>query len=305
MAKGFDNFLEWATAPKIAAGILATGFVLVSSAAFLKSGIAGIKKEAKMVDAKETITVINNEIFKEVYGDYEEYVSLVAKAIDESDMNNSSMEVYVAYQTMLDNGWLSYGDTFTKEDPEIEPTGNIGITVPAGQGMCRNIAFNLFKVFDALGYDAGVVYGYAYEDVVTGDDLHGVTYVREGNHLFLYDPMNNTIFLKDPLGRFISIDDDSFKFAPSMFLDRELNAVASNEVYLYIGEDYSSNVTYRTRRRRAREKVEKLGYYYSIYEYRYLREYEKSIVDSLDSYSEDVKRLLKERGESAVEIKFE
>lgn len=299
------NFIDWFTDPRTVGSILASGVVLISSVALLSSGIKDIKEDNKKEESKQTATLINNEIFEEVYGDYEEYISLIAKAIQDSDMNNSSMEAYVAYQNMQDKGWISYGTEFEREVSLVEPTGNLGVLVPAGQGVCRNVAFNLFKVLDKLGYDAGVVYGKTYvENEAPDDTYHALTYVHEGNHLFLYDPMNKTIFLRDVLGRFISIDDERYTFTPLMFLDQEANVLADNEVYLFLGEDYGSYVTYITRRKKAQDKVDKLGYYYLIYEIQYLKDYEKSIVDSLDSYSEEVNRILKEHGEEAVELKF-
>lgn len=303
MARDNDPILP--ISPKSCLAILLSGCLAVVSGKFVSDALKEMKESNENKKSTETATLINNEVFKEVYVDYDKYIELIGGAIKESDMNNSSMEVYVAYQNMQDNGWISLGTEFNYATPAIEPTGNLGISIPTGEGVCRNQAFNLFKVFNALGYESGVVYGNLFgEEIDEEDNIHAVTYVKEDGHLYLYDPTNKTIFLRDVLGRYISIDDENCRFKPNIFIDQEFNPMSADSVFKYLKEDYGSIVTYDTRRSRAQAKVDELGYYYAIYEAKYLIPYEKKIVDDLDYYTEEVNRILKEHGESAVKLEF-
>lgn len=303
MARDNDPILP--ISPKSFFTLFLSGCLVLTSGKFIKDAIVEMKNSENNKDRTKTATLINNEVFKEVYVDYNKYIELIGEAIKQSDMNNSSMEVYVAYQNMQDNGWISLGTEFNYSDPVLEPVGNMGITIPTGEGVCRNQAFNLFKVYDALGYECGVVYGNLYEDKVnTDENAHALVYVKEEGHLYLYDPTNKTIFLRDILGRYISIDDENCKFKPNIFIDQEFNPISSDSVFKYLKEDYGSIVTYDTRRSRAQAKVDALGYYYAIYEAKYLTAYERQIAEDLASYTEEVNRILNEHGESAVELKI-
>ena len=304
MSKKRENGgVHWTTYPKAVGGIIAGGFILISSTVMIGNGINEGRSMRATQEYHETATLINNEVFKEAYQNYDKYIELIAQAIKDSDMNNSSMEVFVAYTNMEENGWISLGDKFTYRDSDFEPTGNLGISVVLGEGVCRNQAFNLFKVFDSLGYDSGVVYGNIYKDIPSDDNPHAVTYVRDGKHIFLYDPTNKTIFLRDVWGHFISIDDKDVKFNPDMYVDNEFNRFDDNlGVYTYFGEDYGSIITYDTRRTRAQEKVDELGDYYKEYEEAYLEYYEEQIAEEKDQYDAVVNKILSLKGEEVIEI---
>lgn len=299
MSKKKENTgVRWVAYPQAVGGLLAGGFILVSSAFLVGNMIKEENETKKFQNSYEVATLINDEIFKEAYTNYDEYIDLIAKAVKNSDMNNSSMEVFVAYKNMEENGWISLGDKFTYKDPSFEPLGNAGISVVFGEGVCRNQAFNLFKVFDSLGYESGVVYGNIYTDKPSDENGHAVAYVKDGNHLYLYDPTNKTIFLRDFWGHFVSIDDENIKFYPDMFVDNKFNQLGDNlGVYTYFGEDYGSKVTYRTRRRKAQEKLDGLGDYYKEYEEAYLQYYEELIALEKYEYDSIVEQILAEREE--------
>lgn len=291
--------------PKAIGGILASGFLVISSTVFAINTLGEGKDIKDAKEYHETATLVNNEVFKEAYSDYERYIELIARAIKWTDMDNSSMEVFVAYKNMEENGWISLGDKFTYGDPDFEPIGNAGISVVLGEGVCRNQAFNLFKVFDSLGYESGVVYGNVYSSIPSDENPHAVTYVKDGKHVFLYDPTNKTVFLRDVWGHFISIDDENVKFNPSMFMDNQFNCLESNmPVHTYFGEDYGSLITYDTRRSRAQQKVDELEDYYENYERAYLEYYEKQIAAEKDRYDDIVEQILSSRNEEVVEIKL-
>ncbi|MDE5631056.1 MAG: hypothetical protein K2I70_05595 [Bacilli bacterium] len=303
MAK--KNNVCWYNYPKFIGGLIASGFVVVTSSVFVIKGIDDIVTTRNNQEYYETATLINNQVFEEAYGNYDKYIELIAKAIKESDMNNSSMEVFVAYTNMEKNGWISLGDKFEYGDPDFEPIGNMGISVVLGEGVCRNQAFNLFKVFDSLGYESGVLYGNIYSSLPSDENPHAVTYVRDGKKVFLYDPTNKTVFLRDVWGHFISIDDENIKFNPSMYIDNQFNCLKDNmPVHMYFGEDYGSYITYDTRRTRAQQKVDELGDYYKEYEEAYLEYYEKQIALEKDRYDEIIDQILSVRDEEVVEVKI-
>ncbi len=304
MAKRKKGVANWLLPLDKVLGIVVGGFVVISASSQIKDSVEEINQAQDAVEAVEVETLINNEIFEEVYTDYDEYVDLIGKAIEESDMNNSSMEAFVAYTNMEKNGWISWGKEFNYGVPEIEPIGNMGISIPTGTGVCRNEAFNMYRVFNSLGYECGVVGGNLYRHRPTEENGHALVYVVDGKHLYLYDPTNNTIFLKDVLGRYICIDDEELKFYPTLCINGKMNLVFFNEIFASIKEDYGSRITYDTRRDRAQDKIDELGNYYALYEIMYLLPYEKRIVDDLDTYSDIVDQILNDRGEEAVELKF-
>lgn len=306
MSKGSKKSkMHWTVYPKAFGGLIASGFVVLSSSFFIGNSIKEANDTRESQEYHETATLINNEVFKEAYGNYDKYIELIAQAIKNSDMNNSSMEVFVAYTNMEENGWISLGDKFEYGDSDFEPIGNLGISVVLGEGVCRNQAFNLFKVFDSLGYESGVLYGHAYSTIPSDENPHAVTYVRDGKHVFLYDPTNKTVFLRDVWGHFISIDDENVKFNPSMFIDNQFNCLESNmPVHTYFGEDYGSIITYDTRRARAQQKVDDLGDYYAAYESDYLKYYEEQIAQEKEYYDQIVEQILEVRNEEVVEVKI-
>ena len=304
--KSERNGIHWTTYPKAVGGIIAGGFILISSTVMIGNGINEGRSMRATQEYHETATLINNEVFKEAYKNYDKYIELIAQAIKNTDMNNSSMEVFVAYMNMEENGWISLGDKFTYGDSDFEPTGNLGISVVLGEGVCRNQAFNLFKVFDSLGYESGVVYGNLYSDIPSDENPHAVTYVRDGKHIFLYDPTNKTVYLRDVWGHFISIDNEDLKFNPDMFVDNQFNQLGNNlGVYTYFGEDYGSIITYDTRRVRAQAKVDELGDYYKEYEETYLKYYEEQIEQEKDQYDQIVDQILSLKNEEVIEIKID
>lgn len=299
------NKIHWYDYSKTIGGIVASGFVVLTSSFFIGHTIEEANAVENSKEYHETATLINNEVFKEAYDAYNKYIELIAQAIKNSDMNNSSMEVFVAYKNMEENGWISLGDEFNYGTSDFEPIGNMGISVVLGEGVCRNQTFNLFKVFDSLGYESGVLYGHVYSDVPSDENPHAVTFVRDGKKVFLYDPTNKTVFLRDVWGHFLSIDDENIKFNPSMYIDNQFNYLEDNlPVHLYFGEDYGSKITYDTRRNRAQQKVDELGDYYAIYEAVYLKHYEEQIAAEKEQYDAIVEQILSTKGEEAVQVKI-
>lgn len=303
MSKKEKDRKEWIIPPRAAATVLVVQLAIMSSLYTIIRCGQDIKGTKDNQEYQKTATLINNEVFKEAYGSYDTYIDLIAEEINNTNMNNSSMGVFVAYTTLEKNGWISLGDKFTFGDPDFEPIGNPGISVVLGEGVCRNEAFNFFKVLDSLDYDCGIVYGELYEKLPSDGSGHAVTYVKDGKHLILYDPTNKTIFLRDVWGRFISIDNKDLKFNPSIYLDSEFNQLGDNlDVYFYIGEDYGSYITYDTRRTKAEEEVKEYYDYYQEYEQIYLLPYEEQIAEEKDKYDTIVQKILSSKNEKTIVI---
>lgn len=264
---------------KNAASLLLSGALLLTSSGFV---ISALRKEAEMTAQKETVIaamIANEKAFSEQYVSYDKYIELIKQEIIDTEMHTSAMDVFAAYCLLQNNGLISLGDEFSFGVADYEITGNMGISVITGKSVCRNQAYNLYRLFEALGYETSVSYGELYTtDFISGNNNHAVTCVHENGIYYLFDPTNNTIFLRTALGQFKSMDRENEKFYPSPYGDEIFSTLSDNAgLHVYFGDDYGSIVTFQTRREKSETKAKQSTGYYADFETKYLEEIEKEI----------------------------
>ncbi len=263
-----------------------SGVVLLTSYGFI---VSSINKSEEMNSEKNAVVqtmLRNEEIFSEQYASYDEYINLIKDEIVNTEMHTSAMDVFAAYSLLQHNGLISLGDDFDFGVADYEVFGNLGMSVITGKSVCRNQAYNLYRVFQALGYDASVSYGELYStNFISGTNNHAVTCVCENGTYYLFDPTNKTIFMRSALGQFISIDCEDDKFYPSPYGDEIFLTLSDNAgLHVYFADDYGSKVTYTTRRKISEKKAEEHAQYYADYENDYLLEIEEQIDADLREY---------------------
>lgn len=268
--------------------LLLGGVILLTSTGFIASAL---KKSAEMDSEKVTIietTIRNEELFSEQYDSYGKYIDLIKQEIEATGMHTKAMDVFEAYQLLQNNGLISLGDEFEFGTADYELTGNLGISVITGKSVCRNQSYNLYRVFEALGYDTTVSFGELYSTTFTsGKSNHAVTCVKEDGIYYLFDPTNNTIFLRTALGQFKSIDDEEDKFFPSPYSDEIFSNLDDNAgLHVYMGDDYGSKVTFKTRRNASKNKALEHLEYYTNFESEYLQDIEEEIDSDFREYFE-------------------
>lgn len=152
---------------------------------------------------------------------YDEYLSILGEYYKDLDLDN----IFEKYSFMLQNGYLSYGNRFDFEDPELDPNKYGGIDVINGRGVCRNVNCCFTDLLKKMGYDAGNIYGVLEYNELALAPNHVLTWVKKDDKLYLYDALNNKKFIKHGC---IYLDEKSnMLFIPSYLstnmLDNESN----------------------------------------------------------------------------------
>lgn len=189
----------------------------------------------------------NHDNYPELYENYEEYVSKIANALQECNQDRSIVKDFAFYQTMLEQGCISYGRDYLNGALPIEFSDALGATVATGNGVCRHASDNLADVLCSLGYDAKVVVGKYYVKGVNkpSDANHAVVYVEEDGVGYLLDPMNGTIFLKKAGIVYYDMrsQEDSYRcFEPEMSFNVLNDSETNNtELLLNLGNDFKKH----------------------------------------------------------------
>lgn len=252
-------------------------------------------------DIKE-IMEFNEEVFEDLYDDYDIYINLIAKEIEYTHMNDSALDVYASYLNLQYNGLISLGEYFEYQTPDFEPTGKLGISIINGEGVCRNQAENLYEIFKNLEYDCGLISGELYKKgKKTGEVNHKLVYVKEDNIVYLFDPTNKTIFLRNIFGQYVSIENDKYYFAPDFLYNEMYEDKTSHMLFWYSNNDYAKVHKFRLSFSESFANAEKLIDYYHQYEQEYLLEYEKLISDKIQDYYEKIT----ENKDSAIKLILE
>ncbi len=266
-----------------AISIILSGAILVTSGGVIIGMVHKNKEMSDVKEALEYITEYNAEKFQDAYELYDRYIELIKNEIVATGMDKSAIEVFATYELLQNNGLLSLGSSFNFGEPDYEVIGNLGMSVVTGTSVCRNQAYNLYRLFQSLGYEVTVCHGELYETTFAqGVTNHALVCVHEGNMYYLFDPTNATIFLRSVTGQWISMDHEDKKFDPSPYANEMFETLDETAgLHWYFHDDYGSCVTYRTRRNDALSKAMQYYQYYIDYENEYLKPLEEELDHNL------------------------
>lgn len=269
------------------------------------------KAEFAMLNEKvscEKFNEYNAVVFEDTLENYECYVDGVCYIIDDSLDNNvgeyNVYDVFAAYLEMQDNGCLSYGSTYDKDEYPVEIGTYWGINMITGQGVCRHTADNLANVLRGMGYESGVVLGEFFEgDKRTGVPNHAVTFVKVDDDIVLLDPMNETIYIK--CGEYYGCIHGDYSFEPSYNEDYMHGySDANREVYANKDDysDYKIMLLEDFMNRRA--LLSEMCIDFQEYESEYIEDYELEIYKDLLLFKSLYETAKEELGEGATEAEI-
>lgn len=86
--------------------------MVVGSILLASYGTFSISRDLASEKVIEESDEYNREKFPELYENYEEYVSNIAKALEECNEDREVVKDFAFYLTMLDHGCISYGRDF-------------------------------------------------------------------------------------------------------------------------------------------------------------------------------------------------
>lgn len=222
---------------------------------------------------------------------YNEYIQAVAEFIRYYGMDDDPLKVYKLYATLLNSGYLSINNWFISEESDYELINNYGITIPLGEGVCRNKVDGLCDVYEALGYDVSFVTGEFTTKRETGKVNHALVCVRDGNIIYLVDPTNNEIFLHTWDGLWKSIFTDNLVFYLSPSKDDVCGIQEKNQdLYNYTSNDYKDREYYIDKIRSIQEDIDDQYVDFSLYEKLNLQKYEENFIKEFDYHINEINK---------------
>lgn len=217
---------------------------------------------------------------------YNDYIESVAKCIKLFHLDENVFDVYNAYTLMQDSGYLSIGDTFSYKIPDNEILNHYGLSIIFGSGVCRNQADNLRNVLVKLGYNAGLASGELYTGFSKNQTNHAVVYViTDEENIYLLDPTNHAIYLRNINGRFVNMFNKDVKFILSPDYDKIIGEYDNNqELYEFKESNYDRKIIINDKYQASYDKILRISNVLSIYEERFISQYEAQFVDEYNDY---------------------
>ena len=160
----------------------------------------------KLAFEKETSGIVTN---------YKKYIEEIAELNKVVNPENDVIKLFNLYTTLESNGLLSVNGIYdTVVNPYFEVPGLGGLSIPLGNGCCRNSTSNLKEILRKCGFDPIVEVGTIYEnDKLIGN--HTCVSIDYNGTRLLLDPTYNTILLKNGLNTFRGVTDTNKVFKVS------------------------------------------------------------------------------------------
>ena len=137
--------------------IALTSYVVLSQIYYLYTNILNCEKYTKNVlELKELYNIV---------------IDNVSGLINEFELKNP-VEIYAFYNKILNNGYLSYNNSFFKGFCEIDDINNwYGVNVITGKGVCRHIASMLDDIYNKMNINACTTPVYFNENALLTEKL--------------------------------------------------------------------------------------------------------------------------------------
>ena len=189
----------------------------------------------KMAFKKETRGIITN---------YDKYIEEIAKLNKIVNPENDVIKLFNLYTTLESNGLLSVNGIYdTVVNPYFEVPSLGGLSIPLGNGCCRNSTSNLQEVLKRCGFNPIVEVGTIYEnDKLIGN--HTCVSIDYNGTRILLDPTYNTILLKNGLNTFRGVNDTNKEFKVSIISNLKysnyLNSTLDIDIYKESNTSYEN-----------------------------------------------------------------
>lgn len=170
-----------------------------------------------------------NKIYDEIVLNTKNLISIIE--------NNNPVSIFVTYNYLYKNGYLSYNKNFNFDDKNVINIMNLlGIDLFRGKGICRTISPLLTDIYKKFGYNARTLCVNCSQIPLKGllPD-HVITLVDDGFNSYKLDPTNGLMFQKGDSNNLLAFGEKrqtvKCKMVATMLFNNDINLLTYIKQY--------------------------------------------------------------------------